>query len=48
MVDHIFTEVSRHDAFGERHTDRIAEPLPQWAGRCFNPGNMTIFRMAGR
>ena len=48
MVDDVVAIALVEQAFGERHADGIAEPLPQRPGRGLDAGGMAIFGVARR
>src|SRR5437667_368980 len=47
MVDDLIAELRRQHPLGERHADRIADPLAERAGRGFDPARMAALRVAG-
>ena len=48
MADHLVAVARIEQPLGERHADRIAEPLPERAGGRLDAGRVAIFRVAGR
>ena len=47
VIDDVAAELRRQHALGERHADRIAEPLAERPGRRLDAGRVTALGMAG-
>ena len=48
VIDQIIAIAGIHHALGQRHADRIGNPLSQRAGGCFDTGGVSVFGMARR
>ena len=46
MIDDV-AELGRQMPLGNRHADRVGEPLPERAGGGLDAGRMAVLRMAG-
>ena len=47
VIDHAVAELGGEQAFGQRHADRIAEPLAERAGGDLDAARMAALGMAG-
>ena len=47
VIDHIGAEHGGEMPLGDRHADRVGEPLAERAGGGLDAGRVAVFRMAG-
>ena len=47
VIDHVGAELGGEMPLGDRHADRVGEPLPERAGGGLDAGRMAVFGMAG-